>query len=200
MDWIAEFLAAHPQVRIEFLLSDARADLIGEGIDLAFRGGKILEPNLVARQIGTSRATLVASTAYLAARGVPATLADLEEHDCITFPKQSGRVSWTLDGPDGAVEVKVAGRFSANTAQVLLNATLANLGIALLPTMMAAPYLHAGRLKEVLPEYALHGQGIHFVLPQPQAAAARSERIHRFHDSKKIQDHGLVATGCEKTR
>ena len=192
MDWIAEFLAAHPQVRIEFLLSDARADLIGEGIDLAFRAGKILEPNLVARQIGTSRATLVASPAYLAARGMPATLADLEEHDCITFPKQSGgRVSWTLDGPDGAVEVKVAGRFSANTAQVLLNATLANLGIALLPTMMAAPHLHTGRLKEVLPGYGLNGLAIHFVyLSRKQLPRAVSAFID--FTMAKMQDHGLL--------
>src|SRR5207247_3329858 len=49
MDWIAAFLAAHPHVRIEFLLSDARADLIDEGIDVAFRAGKIAEPTLVAR-------------------------------------------------------------------------------------------------------------------------------------------------------
>ena len=191
MDWIAEFLAAHPQVRIEFLLSDARADLIGEGIDLAFRAGKILEPNLVARQIGTSGATLVASPAYLAARGMPATLADLGEHDCITFPNPSGRAAWTLDGPDGAVEVKVTGRFSANTAQVLLNATLANLGIALLPTIMAAPHLHTGRLKEVLPEYALHGQGIHFVyLSRKQLPRAVSAFID--FTMAKMQDQGLL--------
>ena len=118
MDWIAEFLAAHPQVRIEFLFSDARADLIGESIDIAFRAGKIIEPNLIARQVGTSHSTLVASPAYLAARGVPLTLADLAEHDCISFPKQSGAASWSLNGPEGNVEVKVTGRFSANTAQV----------------------------------------------------------------------------------
>jgi len=191
MDWIVEFLAAYPQVRIEFLLSDARADLIGEGIDVAFRAGKIDEPNLVARQIGTSRATLVASPAYLAAHGVPATLADLDKHDCITFPKQSGRVSWSLSGPEGAVEVKVAGRFSANTAQVLLNATLANLGIALLPTIMAGPHLHAGRLKEVLPGYGLNGLAIHFVyLTRKQLPRAVSAFID--FTMEKIQDYGLL--------
>lgn len=190
MDWIAEFLAAHPQVRIEFLLSDARADLIGEGIDVAFRAGKIAEPNLVARQIGTSRSMLVASPAYLAARGVPATLADLDKHDCITFPQQSGRVSWSLNGPEGPVEIKVAGRFSANTAQVLLNATLANLGIALLPTIMAAPHLQTGRLKEVLPGYGLDGLAIHFVyITRKQLPRAVSAFID--FTMAKIQEQGL---------
>ncbi|UUZ75261.1 LysR family transcriptional regulator [Polaromonas sp. P1(28)-13] len=109
MDWIAEFLAAHPLIRIEFVLSDARADLIGEGIDVAFRTGKILEPNVVARHIGTGRATLVASSTYLAARGTPDTLQALSEHECITLVQPTGRVSWRLDGPDGAEEIAVGG-------------------------------------------------------------------------------------------
>ena len=41
MDWVAEFLATHPKVRLEFVLSDARADLVAEGIDVAIRGGKV---------------------------------------------------------------------------------------------------------------------------------------------------------------
>jgi DNA-binding transcriptional LysR family regulator len=191
MDWVAEFLAAHPRVRIEFVLSDARADLIGESIDLAFRAGKIVEPNLVARQVGTSRAMLVASPAYLAARGVPLTLADLAGHDCITFASQSGTVSWQLDGPDGSVEVKVAGRFSANSAQGLLHAALANLGVALLPTLMVAPHLQTGRLREVLPGYGLQGLGVHFVyLSRKQLPRAVGAFIEFM--TVKIQHHILA--------
>ena len=197
MDWIAEFLAAHPRVRIEFLLSDARADLIGESIDLAFRAGKIVEPNLIARQVGTSRSTLVASPAYLAARGAPLSLADLAAHDCITFPKQSGTAAWLLNGPEGNVEVKVAGRFSANTAQGLLQAALANLGIALLPTLMVAPHLHTGRLQEVLPGYGLNGLGIHFVyLSRKQLPRAVSAFID--FTTAKIQNFMLVPNECRE--
>jgi LysR family transcriptional regulator AphB len=191
MDWVAEFLAAHPQVRVEYLLSDARADLIGESIDIAFRAGKITEPNLIARQVGTSRSTLVASPGYLAARGVPLTLADLAGHDCIGSPKQSGPVSWQLNGPDGNVEVKVTGRFSANTVQVLLNATLANLGICLLPTIITAPHMHTGRLQQVLPEYGLDGLPIHVVYLSrkhlPRAVSALIEFT-----AEKIQNHMLA--------
>ncbi len=193
MDWISEFLAAHPQVRIEFVLSDARADLIGEGIDIAFRAGKITEPNLIARQMGTSRSMLVASPAYLAARGMPLTLADLAQHDCITFPKQSGTASWSLDGPEGIEEVKVTGRFSANTAQALLHAALANLGIAFLPAMMAAPHLHTGRLQEVLPGYGLSGLGVHLVyLSRRQLPRAQSAFIDFIFE--KFQNHMLATT------
>jgi LysR family transcriptional regulator AphB len=165
MEWIAEFLAAHPQVRTEFLLSDTRADLIAEGIDIAFRAGQIEEPNLVARHIGMSGLSLVASPDYLAARGMPRTLAALAEHDCITFPAPSGRALWTLNGPHGAEDVSVSGRFSANSARVLMQAALAHTGIALLPAMMAAPHLQSGRLREILPQYQHSENGIYFVYP-----------------------------------
>jgi DNA-binding transcriptional LysR family regulator len=197
MDWIAEFLAERPRVRVEFLLSDARADLIGESIDLAFRAGAIVEPNLVARQVGTSRSTLVASPAYLEARGTPRSPADLAAHDCLTFPRQSGMASWTLNGADGNVEVKVAGRFSANTAQGLLQASLANLGIALLPTMIVAPHLHAGRLQEILPGYGLNGLGIYFVYFSRKHLPRAVREFIEFM-AEKIDNHMLLPNECRE--
>ena len=163
MDWIAEFLAAHPRVRMEFVLSDARADLIGEGIDLAVRGGKVLEPTLIARRIGTSRSTLVASPAYLAARGTPESISALADHDCIALPQSSGRTVWRLDGPDGSVEMEVSGRFYANTAQALLKAALAGLGIALLPEVMTSSHVRASELTEVLPDHGVEGVDVYLV-------------------------------------
>src|SRR5213593_2642956 len=91
MELIAEFLAAHPKVRLEFVLSDARADLIEEGIDIAIRSGEVREPTLVARRIGSGRVTLVASPAYLAARGMPGSVQELASHDCVTLPQSAGR-------------------------------------------------------------------------------------------------------------
>jgi LysR family transcriptional regulator AphB len=97
MALIAEFLNAHPKVRLEFVLSDQRADLIEQRIDVAIRVGPILEPTLVARRIGTGRATLVASPAYLAARGIPGSIEGFGDHDCVTLP-HPGHASGVLDG------------------------------------------------------------------------------------------------------
>jgi DNA-binding transcriptional LysR family regulator len=175
-DLVAGFLAAHPKVRLEFELDDARADLLAEGIDLAFRAGKNLEPNLIARQIGWSRASLVASPSYLAARGAPETAEELTMHDCITSPTRSSmHATWRLDGPQGEVEVAVNGRFHANNTQAQLGAAVAGLGIALLPTMITAPHLESGRLKEVLPAFGLEEIGVYFVYlsrrQQPRAVS-----------------------------
>ncbi|MFX5793701.1 LysR substrate-binding domain-containing protein, partial [Acinetobacter baumannii] len=39
IEWMHEFMHLYPKVQLEFVLNDGRADLIAEGIDLAFRGG-----------------------------------------------------------------------------------------------------------------------------------------------------------------
>ena len=167
MEWVADFLAAHPLVRVDFVLSDAKADLIAEQIDIAFRGGALPDSGYVGRKLMSARTDgMVASPAYIAARGTPATLQDLANHDCITSPHPSGRTVWRLAGPDGAEEeVQVAGRFTGNTAQALRKAALAGLGVALLPPTMARLDLEAGRLVRVLPQYQRTGQGLSVLYP-----------------------------------
>nr|WP_274617430.1 substrate binding domain-containing protein [Bradyrhizobium oropedii] len=165
MEWVAEFLAEHPLVRLEFVLSDATVDLIAEGIDVAFRGSETHNPNYVARRVHSQSMGLVASPAYLAARGTPATLQDLAHHDCVTFPRARGQTVWRLQGPDGVEqEVSVTGRITASTAQALRKATVAGLGIALLPFTALAD-IAAGRLAPVLPNYRRSNIALTVVYP-----------------------------------
>lgn len=168
MEWVADFLAAHPLVRVDFVLSDAKADLIAEQIDIAFRGGELPDSGYIARKLLNALTDgMVASPAYIAARGAPANLQDLAaNHDCVTSPHPSGRTIWRMAGPDGVQEeVQVAGRFSGNTAQALRKAAIAGLGVALLPPTMARIDVRAGRLVPVLPQYQRTGQGLSVLYP-----------------------------------
>ncbi len=183
MEWLTEFLVAHPKVRVDFVLSDGRADLIADRIDVAFRGGVLEDSGLFARKVldaGTDG--LVASPAYIARRGVPATLQDLAEHDCLVFGHPSGKATWRVTGPEGApAEVQVSGRFSGNTAQALRKAALAGLGIALLPSTLTQRDLRAGLLVPVLAQYHRQGHGVHMVYPSrrylPLAVSAFIELV-----------------------
>ena len=152
-------------VRVELVLSDARADLIADRIDVAIRGGVLEDSGLFARKVlNAGLDGLVASPAYVAARGAPATLQDLADHDCLVFAHPSGRATWRVSGPDGSdTEVQVAGRLSGNTAQALRKAALAGLGIALLPSTMTRRELRAGLLVPVLPQFHRKGHGVHLV-------------------------------------
>ncbi|WP_297842577.1 LysR family transcriptional regulator [Pseudomonas sp.] len=170
MEWVADFLAVHPQVQLDFVLSDSRADLIADRIDIAFRGGTLQDSGYVGRQlIEAGNEGLVASPKYLSKRGVPTTLEDLVNHDCVSFGHPSGVTTWRLNGPNGVEEdVQITSRFNGNTAQVLRKATLAGLGIALLPPTITKFDLQAGRLVPVLPNYHRTGYGLHVLYPSRQ--------------------------------
>ncbi|KPF57444.1 LysR family transcriptional regulator [beta proteobacterium AAP51] len=165
MDWLAEFMAEHPLVRVDFVLSDSSADLIADRIDVAIRGGVLEDSSLIARPVlDAGLDGLVASPAYIAARGSPASLQDLADHDCLVFAHPSGRATWRLVAHDGTnAEVQVAGRLSGNTVQVLRKAALAGLGIALLPSTMTRRELRGGLLVPVLPQFRREGHGVHMV-------------------------------------
>lgn len=167
MEWIAAFMDRHPRVRLDFVLSDDKADLIAERIDVAFRGGPLQDSGYVGRQIlGVGSHVLVATPAYIAKRGAPSTLQDLATHDCVAFSHPSGQTTWRLATRDGVEEeVQVVARFSGNTAQALRKAAVAGLGIALLPQTIIRLDLEVGLLVPVLSQYQRMGHGLHVLYP-----------------------------------
>jgi len=170
MAWVSAFLAAHPLVQLDFVLSDLPADLIADRIDVAFRIGPLEDSSYVARRIFASYGGLLASPAYLATHGAPADLGELAEHECVTQPPETGNFAiWRLQGPDGAEEeVRVRGRFTSNVQVALREAACAGLGIVALPTILTAAEVAAGRLVPVLPGYMRAGRGLSVVYPSRQ--------------------------------
>lgn len=167
MDWTAEFLQRHPKVSTEFLLSDLRADLIAERIDVAFRGGPLADSGYVGKQLlDNSHQGLMASPAYLAQHGTPGTLQDLRSHACVSFTQAGSSAVWRLTGPGGREEeVQFTPRFSGNTALAVRKAAAAGIGIALLPHSVARMDLAAGHLVPVLPHYRRAGSSLHVLYP-----------------------------------
>lgn len=62
---IDRFLAEHPDITVELLLSDSYVDFVGEGIDIALRFGQITDSSLRARSLGRKRRLVCASPGYL---------------------------------------------------------------------------------------------------------------------------------------
>jgi DNA-binding transcriptional LysR family regulator len=194
---VARFCANNPRVKLEFELDDARIDLIGQGIDVALRGGD-RDLSLVARQVGTSHAKLVASPQYLSSRGVPTHPNQLAEHDCITSPSRGGpRTIWKLMEANGVIHSQeVDGPFQANTSSAQLAAAVAGLGIALLPVALSTQYLMTGQLQEVLPEHGSGTINVHLVyLSRRQLPRAVSAFI-KF-ATETIKDLELMQTSTQ---
>lgn len=154
---IEAFCRAQPEVRVELDLSDRLVTLAHEGFDLAIRHVNAPPENHVAWRLSGSSTHPVASAAYLKRRGTPRHPAELADHACLTYLRP-GPASWafeqSLEPPDGEAErctVVVQGPLRANNSEVLREAALAGLGIALLPDFSAAAALRSGRLRALLP-------------------------------------------------
>jgi DNA-binding transcriptional LysR family regulator len=82
---LSRLLEQHPGLRVDLDLSDRVVDIVGQGLDLALRVATLGDSELVARKITSNPRLICASPRYLKRCGVPATLADLEDHECIVL-------------------------------------------------------------------------------------------------------------------
>lgn len=156
MPRLPAFLRAHPQIRLELDLSDQIRSLALEGFDLAIRHVTAPPETHVAWALAPTRSLLVASADYLAAHGTPSTPQDLAAHHCLHYPRTQGAPAWSFVPRDAGVDgvrvvVPVTGGFAANNSEILRDAALAGLGIALVPDFSAQSGLASGHLSEVLP-------------------------------------------------
>lgn len=153
---MAEFMARHPNLRIELHLNDRIVDIIEEGFDLAIR---ISEPRedttLVDFRICEMRRVLCAAPAYLAEHGEPKHPSELKHRPCLHYGHLPTGNLWRLRGPNGSGGVHVNAVLSSNNGQVLRDSAVHGLGIALLPTFIVGRELQAGRLVTILSEYTL---------------------------------------------
>ena len=142
------FLAANPEIELTLDLDDRRVDIASGAYDGVVRHGTIEDSRLMVWRLAPSRRVLVASDAYLAHHGTPATIAELERHKGIFYTNR-GAADWRFATPAGIEIVRARVRLGINNGDMMRDAALAGLGIALLPLFIAGPDLRAGRLRVV---------------------------------------------------
>ncbi|MFS8046789.1 LysR family transcriptional regulator [Rhizobium sp. BR 314] len=142
------FLAEHPEIELTLDLDDRRVDAASDGYDAIIRHGLIADSRLVAWKLARSRRLLVASSDYLGRHGNPTSLSELEDHRGIFYTNR-GVADWRFQGLDGAVVIRGKLALGVNNGDVLHDAALAGLGIALLPAFIAGPSVREGRLVEI---------------------------------------------------
>jgi DNA-binding transcriptional LysR family regulator len=173
------FLAQHPQLRLELLISDRTDDLVLEGADMALRMGRLADSGFGARLIASAPRLAVASSAYLRERGAPETLADLSRHDCIVGPGLTGKPGWSFSRAGAATSVAVEGRVQVASAEGVMACVKAGLGIAVVSQWMCRAELARGELKPILPDYQLDPVEVHALYP---AGRRPSAKVRTFSD------------------
>lgn len=151
---VPDFLTHHPHVRLDLATTDERADIVAEGIDLAFRLGGLEDSSLTARRLGAYPRVIAAAPAYLDRAGCPEHPRDLARHDAVIFTSSRHGARWPLSRAGVQHEVEVRGVVSASSGRVLSDFVRQGLGVALGPSFLFAPDFASGRLSQVLPEWA----------------------------------------------
>ena len=162
---LPKFLTLHPLLRVEMSVADNRQDLVAEGADVAIRLGALGDSAFGARRLETLERMIVASPAYLKARGTPKTPADLAAHDCIFGPGNYGRDSWSFNRNGTEMSVDVHGRIHTESGPGAFASVMSGLGIAMVSTAMAGPEIKAGLLVPLLRGYKLAPVEVHAVFP-----------------------------------
>lgn len=170
---LSDYLRRYPEVTGELRLSDLMINLVEDGVDCAVRIGHLSDSSLVARQLGAMRRIVVASPDYLAARGIPATPAEITAHDVIHFGQTGAPVGWhfVVDGRD--VRIACTPRLISNVADVAILDAERGGGLTRVLAYQAADAIAAGRLQIVLADYEVPPLPIAIVYPTSRLLSAK---------------------------
>ena len=177
MSAIPGFLEKYPAIKIVWSMTDRTVDIVDAAIDVAIRVGRQRDSGFKARLIGESRRIVCASPAYLKKAGIPEAPSDLERHNCLTWRDHPGYNLWTFRGAEGLSKVRAAGSFFARSADALVAATVAGLGVSLLPDWNMGIELRQKQLRAVLADYEA----------RPAVAPIYAVHAHQRHVPPKIR-------------
>jgi DNA-binding transcriptional LysR family regulator len=145
-------LRTYPALNVRLMLTDRVVRMADEGIDVAVRIAGLPDSALHAVRIAESRRALVASPSYLAARGTPETVPQLQGHDLIAFDNFTPNGEWRF-GPDGKLVIKCEPRLLTSSVEAGIEAAIDGIGIARVLSYQVDHHVAAGRLVYVLAAY-----------------------------------------------
>ena len=156
---VPDFLAAHPQIRLEVIAEDGFVDVLAAGFDAGIRYEERLDQDMIAVPIGprVQRFAVAASPAYLARRGVPRRPHDLAAHACMRGRFASGRaLAWEFERGADIVRIEPAGPLLVqlgSASDLLLQAAIAGLGVVYHFEDWLRPHLDSGELTPLLADW-----------------------------------------------
>ncbi|MDQ7988083.1 MAG: LysR family transcriptional regulator [Candidatus Dactylopiibacterium sp.] len=180
LDVFRAFHRAHPALNLRILLSDQLADVFRDPVDVAFRYGNNDDASYVALPVApANRRVVVASPAYLARAGAPATPADLARHNALTYVLR-GRTydRWRFRHHGQPQHVAVRGSLTSDDAEVIHRLALAGEGIAYKSWLDVCDDVQAGRLSLLLPQYEGDSVPLNLICPHRKQLSAAVRLLH----------------------
>jgi len=178
---IADFLAAHPAIQVDLRLSDAKIDIVAEGVDIALRIADLPDSSLRARRIGPVTGHLVGAPGYFECHGRPKHPADLAHHAVFAYTNVANPelLRFRRAGGEEAA-VRITGPLRTDSGDAMMPALRAGLGLAVLPDFIVDEDLAAGRLEAVLTDWTMRPTALHLLTPPSTRRPARVEALIDF--------------------
>lgn len=179
IDHIAAFARSFPNVRLSLNFTDQRRDLIGEGIDLAIRMGRLADSTLKSKKLFEVRRKLVAAPMLLADRANPRRPQDVASWEWLQL-KSVGNTAVFTNVRGTAQRIQFEPRLVVDDAFALYRLAYAGLGLAMVPEFVAEEDLKSQQISEVLPNWRLASIGVYAVWPPNAPRRGLTARFVEF--------------------
>lgn len=170
---IFQFVAANPQVSVDLRLEDRFVDLVEEGIDVAIRISTLSDSSLIGRKISDMRHVICGSPGLVERVGLPTSGEALRNMPCVLDTNMPSHASWRFIEDGRPISVHVAGPARVNSPVAAMQAAVAGLGFAVLPTYLADPLISEGKLVRVLEDRMPEGPSLMAVYPHRRHLAGK---------------------------
>ena len=174
---LLDLLDLYPAISLSTFFVDRVVHVVDEGMDVAVRIAELPDSSLTAIRVGSVRRVLCAAPDYLDEHGRPRHLGDLNQHDIVTFSSMTPGVDWAFDVDGRRQSYKPQSRLLTNTADVAINAALANRGITRVLSYMIATHVASGALEIVLEEHEPPPVPVHVVHKEAGHTTARVRAV-----------------------
>ncbi len=175
---LLRYMRRNPKIVVDLSFDDRYVNLVEQGVDVALRMGRLADSTLGARYLGINPWLMVAAPDYLQTRGALREASDLARHDCLIYSSVQGDARWSLTPPGGKEHaVPVKGPLRSNSLSAVLDASIAGLGLAILPWYVAGPSVASGTVRQVLADHALPAQDLHAVFPSPKLVPTKVSHL-----------------------
>ena len=170
---IFAFIAKNPLMSVDLRLEDRYVDLVEESVDVALRISTLADSSLIARKISDMRHVICAAPSLIKRVGTPTSGEALRNMPCVLDTNMPSHSSWRFIEDGKPVSVHVSGPARVNSPVAALQAALAGLGFAVLPTYLADPLIAEGRLVRVLEDRMPEGPSLQAVYPHRRHLAGK---------------------------
>ncbi|MDQ8153081.1 MAG: LysR family transcriptional regulator [Gemmatimonadota bacterium] len=194
---IAEFLAEHPHVQLDLVVSDVPVDIVAGGYDAGIQLGEVIDKDMIAvRMTGDLQLAVVGAPSYFARHPKPKHPRDLMDHTCLNWHPTAEappyRWEFTENGREFSVSVKA--RVLSTDSSLNRRLAIAGLGLTLSFDGHVREAVERGELVRVLEKYCEPFPGYYLYYPQRRHASralqALTAHLRRWQQSGRQRKRG----------